>query len=228
MLYEAVKDYLATLLAEASEVGRGLPRYVERDFARYLECGVLAHGFARDYGVQVFTFGDQCHFVPFGEMVPSGDNRVTLSSTATTWWASSSLDGCRPRASRRRADETVRGGLPRGDLPTSSCNQTGGVMTVPVRIKVFVDGVLVGNHQYTLPVIRIGRSPGMDLFLDDRAATRTHCIIDTLGDGTLLLRDAGGANGTFLNGKCIKESPLSVGDEIRVGKTTLRVEDPGA
>ena len=38
---------LATLLAEASEVGRGLPRYVERDFARYLECGVLAHGFAR-------------------------------------------------------------------------------------------------------------------------------------------------------------------------------------
>ena len=47
MLYEAVRDNLATLLAEASEVGRGLPRYVERDFARYLECGVLAHGFAR-------------------------------------------------------------------------------------------------------------------------------------------------------------------------------------
>ena len=47
VLYAAVRDHLATLLAEASEVGRGLPRYVERDFARYLECGVLAHGFAR-------------------------------------------------------------------------------------------------------------------------------------------------------------------------------------
>ncbi len=47
MLYEAVKEKLATLLAGASEEGRGLPRYVERDFARYLECGVLAHGFAR-------------------------------------------------------------------------------------------------------------------------------------------------------------------------------------
>ena len=47
VLYEAVRDNLATLLAEASEVGRGLPRYVERDFARYLECGVLAYGFAR-------------------------------------------------------------------------------------------------------------------------------------------------------------------------------------
>jgi hypothetical protein len=31
VLYEAVKDNLATLLAEASEVGRCLPRYVERD-----------------------------------------------------------------------------------------------------------------------------------------------------------------------------------------------------
>jgi hypothetical protein len=47
VLYEAVRDHLATLLAEASEGGRGLPRYVERDFFKYLECGVLAHGFAR-------------------------------------------------------------------------------------------------------------------------------------------------------------------------------------
>lgn len=47
VLYEAVRDHLATLLAEASEMGRGLPRYVERDFAKYLECGVLAHDFAR-------------------------------------------------------------------------------------------------------------------------------------------------------------------------------------
>ncbi len=47
VLYEAVRENLATLLAEASEVWRDLPLYVERDFARYLECGVLAHGFAR-------------------------------------------------------------------------------------------------------------------------------------------------------------------------------------
>ncbi len=47
VLYEAVRDHLATLLEEASELGRGLPRSVERDFARYLERGVLAHGFAR-------------------------------------------------------------------------------------------------------------------------------------------------------------------------------------
>jgi choline dehydrogenase-like flavoprotein len=43
-------------------------------------------GFARGYGVQVFTFGDTCHFVPFGEMVPRPENRVTLSPTVKDRW----------------------------------------------------------------------------------------------------------------------------------------------
>ena len=47
LLHEAVRENLATLVAEAAEMSRGLPRYVERDLAKYLECGVLAHGFAR-------------------------------------------------------------------------------------------------------------------------------------------------------------------------------------
>ncbi|MCP3136938.1 GMC family oxidoreductase [Pyxidicoccus xibeiensis] len=43
-------------------------------------------GFARGYGVQVFTFADSCHFVPFGEMVPRAENRVTLSPTVKDRW----------------------------------------------------------------------------------------------------------------------------------------------
>nr|WP_217446338.1 GMC family oxidoreductase [Myxococcus sp. CA040A] len=43
-------------------------------------------GFARGYGVQVFTFADSCHFVPFGEMVPRAGNRVTLSATVKDRW----------------------------------------------------------------------------------------------------------------------------------------------
>jgi choline dehydrogenase-like flavoprotein len=45
-----------------------------------------APDFARGYGVQVFTYGDNCHFVPFGEMVPSADNRVTLNPTVKDRW----------------------------------------------------------------------------------------------------------------------------------------------
>lgn len=43
-------------------------------------------GFARGYGVQVFTMGDACHMVPFGEMLPRPENRVTLSRTVKDRW----------------------------------------------------------------------------------------------------------------------------------------------
>jgi choline dehydrogenase-like flavoprotein len=42
--------------------------------------------FARGYGVQVFSFDDQMHMVPFGEMIPREDNRVTLSATVKDRW----------------------------------------------------------------------------------------------------------------------------------------------
>jgi hypothetical protein len=49
-LYQAVQHHLATFVARAAEsdpMGYGLPDWVERDFRGYLECGILAHGFAR-------------------------------------------------------------------------------------------------------------------------------------------------------------------------------------
>ena len=50
VLYEAVAGHLETFLEEAREKsasGRGCPEFVERDFRRYLGCGILARGFAR-------------------------------------------------------------------------------------------------------------------------------------------------------------------------------------
>ena len=49
-LYQAVQHHLETFVARAAEsdpMGYGLPDWVERDFRGYLECGILAHGFAR-------------------------------------------------------------------------------------------------------------------------------------------------------------------------------------
>jgi hypothetical protein len=48
-LYQAVQHHLETFVARAAEsdpMGHALPEWVERDFRGYLECGVLAHGFA--------------------------------------------------------------------------------------------------------------------------------------------------------------------------------------
>jgi hypothetical protein len=47
-LYRTVQGHLETYLALAQEAqGGGVLPYVEGEFRRYLECGILAHGFAR-------------------------------------------------------------------------------------------------------------------------------------------------------------------------------------
>jgi hypothetical protein len=41
----AVQGHLETYLALTQEgQGEGVPQYVEWEFCRYLECGILAHG----------------------------------------------------------------------------------------------------------------------------------------------------------------------------------------
>jgi hypothetical protein len=48
VLYRTVQTHLATWLELAQdESGSTTPAHVEREFRRYLECGILAHGFAR-------------------------------------------------------------------------------------------------------------------------------------------------------------------------------------
>jgi hypothetical protein len=50
VLHAIVRDHLETFLQEARECdgeGDGYPNFIEREFRRYLACGLLARGFAR-------------------------------------------------------------------------------------------------------------------------------------------------------------------------------------
>ena len=47
VLYQVVRDQIENFVARAHEAGRVVPRFVERELRRYLECGILAHGFVR-------------------------------------------------------------------------------------------------------------------------------------------------------------------------------------
>lgn len=47
LLYRLVQAHLATWLALCDEEGCGVRTLTEREFRRYLDCGILAHGFAR-------------------------------------------------------------------------------------------------------------------------------------------------------------------------------------
>jgi pSer/pThr/pTyr-binding forkhead associated (FHA) protein len=69
-------------------------------------------------------------------------------------------------------------------------------------------------------VIRAGRHPDSDIFLDDITVSRRHAEINRRGDG-YSVRDAGSLNGTYLNRERIDEAPLANGDELQIGKFRL-------
>ncbi|MCZ6464651.1 MAG: transposase zinc-binding domain-containing protein, partial [Proteobacteria bacterium] len=46
-MHTVVREQLEAFLERARERDRPVPRFVEREFRAYLECGILAHGFLR-------------------------------------------------------------------------------------------------------------------------------------------------------------------------------------
>jgi len=47
VLYQVFQEYLETWITQTHEEGGYVPSHVEKDFRKYLECGLLCHGFAR-------------------------------------------------------------------------------------------------------------------------------------------------------------------------------------
>ena len=74
----------------------------------------------------------------------------------------------------------------------------------------------------TFPVV-VGRSDEADVWLGDAWVSRSHCEIDVVDD-SLVVRDLGSRNGTFVNGSRIEVSPFLPGDELTVGRSVFQVE----
>lgn len=70
------------------------------------------------------------------------------------------------------------------------------------------------------PVVRVGRHPESDIFLDDITVSRRHAEFVTEG-GATRLKDLGSLNGTYVNRERIEDVELASGDEVQVGKFKL-------
>jgi adenylate cyclase len=67
----------------------------------------------------------------------------------------------------------------------------------------------------------IGRSAGVNIQVPDREVSRRHTAIEP-ENGSLVLKDLGSSNGTFLNGRRVyAPTALRDGDEVMVGNTRL-------
>jgi predicted component of type VI protein secretion system len=73
----------------------------------------------------------------------------------------------------------------------------------------------------------LGRHDDCIIRIKSSQVSRRHCEI-LESNGTLVVRDLGSSNGTFVNGKRILgQQGLKVGDELTVGSVTLRVATLG-
>lgn len=78
----------------------------------------------------------------------------------------------------------------------------------------------------TLPLadeVVLGRTDACTVALEDTYVSQLHARFYAK-DGTWLVEDLGSTNGTYLNRiKVTAPSPIAVGDEVRIGKTTIEV-----
>jgi pSer/pThr/pTyr-binding forkhead associated (FHA) protein len=70
-------------------------------------------------------------------------------------------------------------------------------------------------------VIRAGRHPESDIFLDDITVSRRHAELRRAEDGKVVITDLGSLNGTYVNRERIDQQTLSGGDEVQIGKFKL-------
>jgi pSer/pThr/pTyr-binding forkhead associated (FHA) protein len=86
-----------------------------------------------------------------------------------------------------------------------------------------------GSHKFfSLPssVTVVGRRHSCDLCIPLMSVSRRHCQLN-YDDGILKIRDLGSRNGTYLNGKRIKEAAIQAGNSIKIGPLTFLLQIDG-
>ncbi|HLF95489.1 MAG TPA: FHA domain-containing protein, partial [Planctomycetota bacterium] len=74
--------------------------------------------------------------------------------------------------------------------------------------------------------ITLGRAETNSVQLEEPAADPEHCLIEATLDGQFKLVDLETKNGTSVNGKKVNAHLLAHNDQIQVGQTCIRYEEP--
>lgn len=79
---------------------------------------------------------------------------------------------------------------------------------------------------YTLTgeTIRVGRSDGNDLVLNDDTVSANHLVVKRERNGGILVTDLNSSNGTRINGEDITQATLVSGDTLELGNVMIRFD----
>jgi two-component system, NtrC family, response regulator GlrR len=73
----------------------------------------------------------------------------------------------------------------------------------------------------------LGSDRRNDVHVPDPFVSKVHCVIERRGDASLMVRDTGSRNGTFIDGNPVEAAELRVGAFMSVGHTTLLAMSKG-
>ena len=87
---------------------------------------------------------------------------------------------------------------------------------------VVIYGLDLGRkYDLDKPTIVIGRSSKSDIQIDQESISRSHAKV--VNDSkSVVVRDLGSTNGTYVNDQLIDESPLRNGDFVKIGRTIFK------
>lgn len=86
---------------------------------------------------------------------------------------------------------------------------------------VSIDGVVIKEVQLTKDRTTLGRRPYNDIVIDNLAVSGEHAVLQMVGS-QVYLEDLNSTNGTYVNGKAVKKQLLDNGDNVEVGKYSIR------
>ncbi len=95
--------------------------------------------------------------------------------------------------------------------------------TSVLQVFIFHEGRFWGTECFSQTSMVIGRSPDVDLQIEDDVVSRTHARLSVSSEG-VVLEDLGSSNGTFVNGEPIERCYLESLDEINLGEYTLKIK----
>ena len=93
-------------------------------------------------------------------------------------------------------------------------------------VTVIFGGDVVGEFAVEEAVVVVGREATCGIHIDNLGVSRTHCQFIRRGT-SYVLQDMNSANGTYVNGSRVGEHYLNDGDEILIGKHTMKYNAVG-
>lgn len=92
-----------------------------------------------------------------------------------------------------------------------------------MRLILRKDGKTIKEFHFTKGPVYIGRHVHSQVFLPDRDVSRQHAVIFATREGNWMVEDLESANGTYLNGRKIRQEQIKSGDGLRIGSFAIEI-----